>query len=495
MPQETQDPHELWAQCLLSIERRVKPQSFSNWFRPTQVARFDAEGLIIQVPSIVSADWLEKHYLDLIRDVVSEETQLQPDISFTIEGSSQIESHDTTKREQTHYTRPGVSSSSGPQSEPSADSNPVPLQSSPTSTPQQKRENDPPLGQPFTSLNSSYSFDTYVIGEGNRFAHAAALAVAKSPGKTQFNPLFIFGGVGLGKTHLLQAIGNYARVNNLARRVAYVPSEKFMSDFIESLKNRNAADFQRLYRSADILLIDDIQFLFLRGEHTQTEFFHTFNALHQNGKQIVMTCDSPPEKLKGLEERLLSRFQWGLVTPIEPPDLETRIAILHQKAEINGIPLPSDVAAFLGSYISSNVRELEGALIHLMAYCSVHNTELSVEAAKHIARERGPNPTSELSIEAIQKHVSAHFDLTLDLLIGKTRKQEIATARQVAMFLAKRLTPHPLKMIGLHFGNRDHSTVVHAVQTVEKKCKRDPSFARTIDELVEEIKQKYASAF
>ena len=200
----------------------------------------------------------------------------------------------------------------------------------------------------FTSLNAKYTFDSLIIGEGNRFAHAAALAVAKSPGKTQFNPLFIFGGVGLGKTHLLQAIGNYARVNNQARRVAYVPSEKFMSDFIESLKNRSTANFQRLYRSADILLIDDIQFLFLRGEHTQTEFFHTFNALHQNGKQIVMTCDSPPEKLEGLEERLLSRFQWGLVTPIRPPDLETRIAILHQKAEVNGIPLPDDVAAFLG---------------------------------------------------------------------------------------------------------------------------------------------------
>ena len=491
MPQDTQDPHELWAQCLLSIERRVKPQSFSNWFRPTQVARFDGERLVIQVPSIVSADWLEKHYLDLIRDVISEETQLKPDISFTIEGNTPIEGQESSQRGQTHLT----THSTAP-SEPRTSSDPVRFaQPSQTSELQHKNENDPPLGQPFTSLNSSYSFETYVIGEGNRFAHAAALAVAKSPGNTQFNPLFIFGGVGLGKTHLLQAIGNYARVNNLAKRVAYVPSEKFMSDFIESLKNRNAADFQRLYRSADILLIDDIQFLFLRGEHTQTEFFHTFNALHQNGKQIVMTCDSPPEKLEGLEERLLSRFQWGLVTPIEPPDLETRIAILHQKAEINGIPLPSDVAAFLGSYISSNVRELEGALIHLMAYCSVHNTELSVEAAKHIARERGPNPTTELSIEAIQKHISAHFDLTLDLLIGKTRKQEIATARQVAMFLAKRLTPHPLKMIGLHFGNRDHSTVVHAVQTVEKKCKRDAAFARMIDELIEQIKQKYASSF
>jgi chromosomal replication initiator protein len=483
MPLETQDPHEIWAQCLLSIERQVKAQSFSNWFRPTQVVRFDDENLVIQVPSIVSADWLEKHYLDLIRSVVAEETDLQPNISFTIEGNT------PNVEGQTSRVPAVLPSSNAQQTTTTASTN------SPTTPAAQNNPVDDNHSEPFTSLNSSYSFDTYVIGEGNRFAHAAALAVANSPGKTQFNPLFIFGGVGLGKTHLLQAIGNHARVNNLAKRVAYVPSEKFMSDFIESLKNRNAANFQRLYRSADILLIDDIQFLFLRGEHTQTEFFHTFNALHQNGKQIVMTCDSPPEKLGGLEERLLSRFQWGLVTPIEPPDLETRIAILHQKAEINGIPLPSDVAAFLGSYISSNVRELEGALIHLMAYCSVHNTELSIEAAKHIARERGPNPTTELSIEAIQKHISDHFDLTLDLLVSKTRKQEVATARQVAMFLAKRFTPHPLKVIGFHFGKRDHSTVVHAVQTVEKKCKRDPSFARMIDELIEEIQQKYASSF
>ncbi len=485
MALDSLDPHELWAQCLLSIERRVRAQSFANWFHPTQVAQFDSNVLVIQVPSIVSADWLEKHYLELIREVVLEETELSPDISFTIDGApaTAVIPGVVPPNPNQEVEQPAIEGSSSNKNNPQTTEQP------------QIKNSSPEENEPFTSLNSGYTFDSFIIGEGNRFAHAAALAVAKSPGKTQFNPLFIFGGVGLGKTHLLQAIGNYARVNNLARRVAYVPSEKFMSDFIESLKNRNTADFQRLYRNADILLIDDIQFLFLRGEHTQTEFFHTFNALHQNGKQIVMTCDSPPEKLEGLEERLLSRFQWGLVTPIEPPDLETRIAILHQKAEINGIPLPNDVAAFLGSYISSNVRELEGALIHLMAFCSVHNTELTVEAAKHIARERGPDPTTELSIEAIQKFVANHFDLTLENLISKTRKQEVATARQIAMFLAKRLTPHPLKMIGLHFGNRDHSTVVHAIQTVEKKCKKDPSFGKMIEEFTEAIKQKFVPSF
>ena len=488
MALDSQDPHEVWAQCLLNIERRVKAQSFSNWFRPTQIIQFDKDLLVIQVPSIVSADWLEKHYVDLIREVVQEETELAPVIQFSIEVSASSRKEVTAKN--------NVSSPS-PVIEPEKLSNstftdPLPTQKEPAHY-IDKAETE--SKDAFTSLNAKYTFDSLIIGEGNRFAHAAALAVAKSPGKTQFNPLFIFGGVGLGKTHILQAIGNYARVNNQARRVAYVPSEKFMSDFIESLKNRSTATFQRLYRSADILLIDDIQFLFLRGEHTQTEFFHTFNSLHQNGKQIVMTCDSPPEKLEGLEERLLSRFQWGLVTPIEPPDLETRIAILHQKAEVNGIPLPDDVAAFLGNYISSNVRELEGALIHLLAYCSVHNTELTIAAARHIARERGPDPTTELNIESIQKHVANHFDLTLDTLISKSRKQEIAVARQIAMFLSKRLTPYPLKMIGLHFGNRDHSTVVHAVQTVEKKCKNDSSFAQMIDQFTETIKQKHAPSF
>ena len=488
MALDSQDPHEVWAQCLLNIERRVKAQSFSNWFRPTQVIQFDKDVLVIQVPSIVSADWLEKHYVGLIREVVIEETELSPVIQFSLEGSASSRKEVPAKD--------NVSSSSpviGPEKfSNSTFTDQLLTQKEPTHN---LDEVETETKGAFTSLNNKYTFDSLIIGEGNRFAHAAALAVAKSPGKTQFNPLFIFGGVGLGKTHILQAIGNYARVSNQARQVAYVPSEKFMSDFIESLKNRSTATFQRLYRSADILLIDDIQFLFLRGEHTQTEFFHTFNALHQNGKQIVMTCDSPPEKLEGLEKRLLSRFQWGLVTPIEPPDLETRIAILHQKAEVNGIPLPDDVAAFLGNYISSNVRELEGALIHLLAYCSVHNMELTIAAAKHIARERGPDPTTELSIESIQKHVANHFDLTLDTLISKSRKQEVAVARQIAMFLSKRLTPYPLKMIGLHFGNRDHSTVVHAVQTVEKKCKNDSSFAQMIDQFTETIKQKHAPSF
>jgi len=401
----TQDCNDIWAQCLLTLEQRLRPQTFNTWFRPTRVRRLDADGIVIEVPSSYFAEWLESRYLDLLQQVIASVTGSSPPVSFVI---------------------PNAQSSAAPHqhAEPSAEALSPALSSHPSTRSgiatsiSSMPASDRPVDSPFSSLNERYTFDTFVIGEGNRFAHAAAQAVAQSPGKTQFNPLVIYGGVGLGKTHLLQAIGHHALRNNRAQRVAFVPSEKFMSDFIESLKSQRTAEFRSLYRSPDILLIDDIQFI-LRGESTQNEFFHTFNALHQSGRQIVMTCDSPPGQLVGMEERLVSRFQWGLVTPAEPPDLETRIAILHQKADVNGIQLPQDVAVFLGNYISSNIRELEGALIHLMAYCSVNQTEISVEAARQIVQERTPENAAELTIELIQQRVSRHFDITVDLLLSR----------------------------------------------------------------------------
>ena len=467
----SQDPEELWARCLLSVEQRVRPQSFSTWFRPTTARRFDRDCLEIEVSSTYFADWVESNYLSLITSVVLEVTQLQPKISFIVSEKDQSSAAGTNPSEITSHQ------------ELDADAEQLELP--------HLHPSSGATGGASNSLNERYTFDTFVIGEFNRFAHAAAWAVAKSPGKTQFNPLVIYGGVGLGKTHLLQAIGHDALDRKTANQVTYVASEKFMSDFIEAIRNQSTADFQRRYRSADILLVDDIQFL-LKGEQTRNEFFHTFNALHQNGKQIVMTCDSPPGQLEGLEERLISRFQWGLVTSIDAPDLEARIAILQQKAEINNIPLSDDVAIFLANNVSSNIRELEGALIHLMAYCSVNHAEPTVEAARRIALERGPSQSTELSIESIQQQVARHFDLTPELLIGRTRKQEVSQARQIAMFLAKRFTRNPLKMIGLHFGNRDHTTVIHAVQTVEERCKADRSFAATVERLAESIQKKYS---
>ena len=500
LPAMSQETYERWARCLLNIERHVRPQSFDTWFRPTSVNRFDGDILEIEVPTSYFADFVESNYLNLIQRAVEDEAGLKPRITFAVsdDGRSSIETaaagrSATVSGDQDAPLRPATSF------EPKTSELPFPSSSSPAvesqsqSTPRAQIE--PASSREsfssrllFTPLNQRYTFETFIVGEGNRFAHAAAQAVATSPGQTQFNPLVIYGGVGLGKTHLLQAIGHNALSQMSDLRVAYVPSEKFMSDFIESLRTRKTGEFQRNYRSADVLLIDDIQFL-LKGEHTQNEFFHTFNALHQNGKQIAMTCDSPPGELEGLEERLISRFQWGLVTSIEPPDLETRIAILHQKAEIYGIHLTEEVATFLGNYVSSNIRELEGALNHIMACCAVNQVELSVEAARKIVQERLPSESTHLSIEGIQKRVARHFDLTQQLLIGKTRKQEVAMPRQIAMFLAKRLTKSPLKEIGFHFGNRDHSTVIHAVQTIEKKCREDADLARTVEALSESLKQ------
>ena len=495
-----QETHELWARCLLNIERHVRPQSFNTWFRPTKARRFDAELLEIEVISSYFADWVESNYLKLIQKAVKEETDLVPRIVFAIADNNTNERGNETVSPTTVDESAQQNRAVGTQGDLwdyGGESKTDPRK------PRSRKKTDTTLGNAedfageltpgpfFTPLNERYTFDSFVIGEGNRFAHAAAYSVAKSPGKTQFNPLVIYGGVGLGKTHLLQAIGNFAISQENDLRVAYVPSEKFMSDFIESLMTRKAGEFQRLYRSADMLLVDDIQFL-LKGEHTQTEFFHTFNALHQNGKQITMTCDSPPGELQGLEERLISRFQWGLVTSIEPPDLETRIAILHKKAEINGIYLTEEVSTFLGNYISTNIRELEGALNHIMAYCAVNQQELNIEAARKIVKERVPSESTHLTIEGIQQIVAEHFDLTPELLIGKTRKQEIAIPRQIAMYLAKKLTKSSLKVIGLHFGNRDHSTVIHAVRAVEKKRHQDPSLSHLVESLSESIQQRHS---
>ena len=458
----SQDVQERWAQCLLKIERKLRAQTFNTWFRPTTARRFDEEELEIEVSSSYFAHFVESNYLSMIQSVVEEETGLCPRVAFVVDEATPIRT-DTTK------------GSSGAADEPRPGQ--VPVDEEPA-------EEGPPRHMP---LNERYVFETFVVGEGNRFAYAAAQAVSQSPGRTQFNPLVVHGGVGLGKTHLLQAIGHHLLAAESGQRVVYVTAEKFLSDFIESLRQQKTSDFQRLYRSVSVLLVDDIQFL-IRSEGTQNEFFHTFNTLHQNGRQIVMTCDNPPGELEGLEERLISRFKGGLVTSIEPPDLETRIAILQKKAEINGIDLPEEVAVFLGNYISSNIRDLEGALNHIMAYCAVNQVELSVDAARKVVQQRNTAEGSRPSIKGIQQRVADHFDLTPDLLIAKTRKREVAGPRQIAMYLVKRHTKSPLKVIGIHFGNRDHSTVIHAVQTVDRKCSEDPAFARLVESLSEEIR-------
>jgi chromosomal replication initiator protein len=335
-------------------------------------------------------------------------------------------------------------------------------------------------------LNLSFTFENFVIGESNRFARAAALAVAEAPGQTRYNPLYVYGGVGLGKTHLLQAVGNFIRQEEPGLKLVYATSEKFTNDFISSLGNSTVSDFHRLYRQADVLLIDDIQFL-AGKESTQEQFFHTFNVLHLAGKQIVLTSDRPPKEIKGLEERLLSRFQWGLVTDIQPPDLETRIAILKKKAEAEGVALPSDVAGYIAEHFISNVRELEGALIRVLAYSSLAGRQLTLSLAQEILGESITNGKKEVKIEEIIRQVASHYDLTPADILSKRKTSEIAWARQVGMYLARNLTDASLKYIGAQFGGRDHSTVIHACQVVKEAITAKPELKRKIDQIINSI--------
>jgi len=332
-----------------------------------------------------------------------------------------------------------------------------------------------------------YTVDTFVVGKSNQFAHAASLAVAESPGTTGFNPLLIYAGVGLGKTHILQAIAQYCLSRGKAKKVNYVSSEKFTNDFISSIQNNNTVEFNRVYRSSDVLLVDDVHF-FIGKESTQEAFFHTFNTLHQNGKQIVLTSDRPPRELKGLEERLISRFQWGLVTDIQPPDYETRVAILRKKAEIEDIQLPDEVIFFIAKNITSNIRELEGALIRLLAYSSITGDDISLDLTSKVLKDIIKSSSKNINIESIQSEVSNFYNIPIDLIIGKTRRKEVVTARQVAMYLAKILTNSSLKTIGLHFGGRDHSTVIHSYQLVEQRKKTDKQFNHQINNIISKIK-------
>jgi chromosomal replication initiator protein len=331
-------------------------------------------------------------------------------------------------------------------------------------------------------LNSRYTFDNYIKGESNQLARAAASAVANNPGGTSFNPLVIYGGTGLGKTHLIQAIGNYALANKKAERVIYVSSEKFTVEFVDAIQSDRISEFSSFYRSMDLLIVDDIQF-FSGKEKTQDNFFHTFNELHQIGKQLVLSSDRPPKELKGLDDRLLSRFQWGLTADIQPPDLETRIAILRKKSESDNIELPQDVVEFIATNVTTNVRELEGCLISLLAKASLEGRDLSLELAREVVRVVVGDIKSPITIEEIQRVVCEYFSIPEDLIRGKTRKQEIVNARQIAMYLAKELTNSSLKTIGLHFGGRDHSTVIHAYQSVEDQMRLDQKYLTNVTQL------------
>jgi len=357
-------------------------------------------------------------------------------------------------------------------------------------TPQGDQE---PIANPFvipgirraqvdSQLNNSYTFDRFIEGDCNRLARSASLAIAQQPGTTSFNPFLLYGGVGLGKTHLMQAIGNYVQETNDTAKVLYVSSERFTTEFVQSIQHNRVSEFSLFYRQIDVLIIDDVQF-FGGKEKTQEEFFHIFNALHQNGKQIVMSADRSPRDIDSIEERLLSRFNWGLSADLQPPELETRIAILQRKAEDDGIEIDPDVITFVATHVKSNIRELEGALIRLLAHATLHNREIDLPLAKEVLRDLISDTRVNLTIEEIQRIVCNYFNIEEDLVRARTRKREVVEARKVAMYFCKELTQHSLKTIGLHFGGRDHSTVIHANRSVEDRLDTDPQFEDVVEEV------------
>jgi len=478
-----------WQECLDIIRDNVNEQIFSTWFAPIRPVSLHGESgdlkLTVQLPSRFYYEWLEEQYADLLRKTVTRLLGPHGRLVYDI----------VIEQDESLRGTPGATVQI-----PTRPSN-EPITVEPPRDPTPRRDLDPPQYYPTsssienhfvipgvrrapvsTNLNHAYTFERFIEGDCNRLARSASLAIAQQPGKTQFNPFLIYGGVGLGKTHLIQAIGNYVRANHKAESIMYVSSERFTTEFVQAIQHNRASDFSMFYRSIDLLVIDDAQF-FGGKEKTQEEFFHIFNALHQSGKQIVLSADRPPRDIEGIEERLLSRFQWGLSADMQPPDLETRIAILQRKSEDEGLRIDQEIIEFIGHNIKSNIRELEGALIRLLAASTLSKRELDLALAKDVLRDLIKDTKVNLSIDEIQQVVCDYFDLVVDLVRAKTRKREVVQARQIAMFFCKELTQHSLKTIGLHFGGRDHSTVIHANQSVLNQIDTDHKYRQTIDEI------------
>ncbi|MFZ3172602.1 MAG: chromosomal replication initiator protein DnaA [Carboxydocellales bacterium] len=444
------DIKHIWNQALSIIEKELSKPSFETWLMPAKALDFNNNIFRIAVPNDFARDWLESRYYNLIKDTLKTVLNQPIDVKFVIPAT----------------TRPNSANVSIPD------------------------KNTFPADESFsTYLNPKYNFDTFVVGNSNRFAHAASLAVAEAPANA-YNPLFIYGGVGLGKTHLMHAIGHYVLVQNPTAKVVYVSSEKFTNEMINSIRDDKAEEFRNRYRNMDILLIDDIQFL-AGKERTQEEFFHTFNALHEANKQIIISSDRPPKEIPTLEDRLRSRFEWGLITDIQPPDLETRIAILRKKAQLENMQLPDDeVMNFIANKIQSNIRELEGALTRVMAFSSLGDREITIELAADALKDILPaNRPKLISITMIQQVVAEFYSLKLEDFKAKKRTRSVAFPRQIAMFLAREITDNSLPKIGEEFGGRDHTTVIHAYEKIVNDLKNDPKLATILDELRSKIRK------
>ncbi|MET3113564.1 chromosomal replication initiator protein [Pedobacter sp. CG_S7] len=468
---------QVWNNCLQIIKDNIPAQSFKTWFEPITPLKLEDKVLTIQVPSLFFYEWLEEHYVSLLRRTVKlqlgDEGRLEYNI--VVDQSSNGVLPYTTKMP-----------SSGNGSDNRKQSMPVPVNinrdiKNPFVIPGLKKIQVDP------QLNPNYTFENYVEGDSNRLARSAGHAVAAKPGETSFNPLMIYGPSGMGKTHLAQAIGNQIRQTLPDKLVIYVSCEKFCQQFVESLKNNTINDFVNFYQAMDVIIMDDVH-NFAGKEKTQDIFFHVFNHLHQSGKQIIITSDKAPKDLSGLEERLLSRFKWGLSADLTLPDLQTRIAILKKKMYVDGIDLPEEVVEYVAHNINNNIRELEGAMVSLLAQSTLNKKEIDLSLAKAMMKNFIKNTNKEVSMDIIQKLVCEYFEVPMDLLKASTRKREVVQARQISMYLSKAMTRSSLKTIGAFFGGRDHSTVIYACQTVEDLIQTDKKFRTYVNDIEKKLK-------
>lgn len=462
----------VWSNCLSFIEDNITPQAFKTWFEPIKAIKLTDKALSIQVPSKFFYEWLEEHYVNLLKVSLTRELGENAKLVYIIKMENTYGNKKPFTEKIPSTNRTAVSSQEVD----------VPIKSK-----------NPELKNPFvipgirnvkieSQLNPSYNFENFLEGDSNRLARSAGMAVANKPGGTSFNPLLIFGGVGLGKTHLAHAIGVNIKDNYPEKTVLYISAEKFTQQYIESVKKNNRNDFIHFYQIIDVLIVDDIQLLSGKAG-TQDVFFHIFNHLHQNGKQVILTSDKAPVDMQDIEQRLLSRFKWGLSAELHQPDFETRISIIKNKLYRDGVEMPEEIIEFLANNIKTNIRELEGAIISLIAHSSFNKKDITIDLAKAIVDNYVKNTKREVSIDYIQKVVSDYFQMDVETLQSKTRKRHIVQARQLAMFFAKKLTKASLASIGTQIGKRDHATVLHACKTVDNLSATDKQFRKYVEDL------------
>ena len=466
----------VWGNCLSFIKDNIQPQAYKTWFEPIVAVKLENTSLSIQVPSKFFYEWLEEHYVKILKVALTKEIGVDAKLVYII------------RMENTYGNKQ-------PFTEKIPSSNRTSIRSQQADIPLKNK--NPELRNPFiipgirnvkveSQLNPTYTFDNFLEGDSNRLARNAGLAVASKPGGTSFNPLLIFGGVGLGKTHLAHAIGVDIKDKYPEKTVLYISAEKFTQQYIESVKKNNRNDFIHFYQIIDVLIIDDVQFLSGKTG-TQDVFFHIFNHLHQNGKQVILTSDKAPVDMQDIEQRLLSRFKWGLSAELQKPDLETRISIVNNKLYRDGVEMSDDVIEYVAKNIKTNVRELEGAIISLIAQSSFNKKEINLGLAKEIVEKFVKNTKREVSIDYIQKVVSDYFQMDVETLQSKTRKRHIVQARQLAMFFAKKFTKASLASIGSQIGQRDHATVLHACKTVDNLSSTDKQFRKYVEDLTKKL--------